>query len=296
MRPVDQTKFGVPEGNCFSACVASILHLPLGDVPPFCKYEDWWERLNAWLRTRGFYAMVLRYSDDMPPNGFHILSGKSPRGDFQHSVVARGIEIVHDPHPSRAGIETRADQIVILPIDHSEFVRHEIETLFIFDADATLRRCTVKNQPCPNREGEWESIPWAKERLAKIDWSRDGFAIVSNQAGISLGYLDRRTAMKMLNDLAVDMTGRYPRFGAIRICHHAPDAGCDCRKPKPKLLREVINTFDVTNSQVVYIGDLDSDLEAAKAAHISFRWIWEFCGKTHEEWTGYLAQANEKAQ
>ena len=33
------------------------------------------------------------------PVGYHILSGKSPRGEFLHSVVANGEDIVHDPHP-----------------------------------------------------------------------------------------------------------------------------------------------------------------------------------------------------
>ena len=32
MKPVDQTSFGFPGGNCFSACVASILELPIDDV------------------------------------------------------------------------------------------------------------------------------------------------------------------------------------------------------------------------------------------------------------------------
>jgi hypothetical protein len=122
MRPIDQTTFGMPEGNCFSACVASILHVPLSDVPTFCKHDDWWERFTAWLKERGFWALPLKYNEEFPPAGFHILSGKSPRGDFQHSVVAFGNEMIHDPHPSRAGIETRVDQILIIPIDHSEFI------------------------------------------------------------------------------------------------------------------------------------------------------------------------------
>jgi histidinol-phosphate phosphatase family protein len=297
MKPIDQTKFGMPEGNCFSACIASILHVQLSDVPAFCKYEDWWERFTVWLKERGLWAVPLKYNEEFPPAGFHILSGKSPRGDFQHSVVALGNDIVHDPHPSRVGIETRVDQILIIPIDHSEFVKigGSIDKLYIFDADATLRRCTVKNQPCPNKPGEWEIIPWAAERLAQIDWSTNGFGVVSNQAGVSFGYLSKEIAMQMLSKLASDLIGKHPRAGAIRICPHAPDKGCLCRKPQPKMLRDVIDAYDTVNSQTVFIGDLESDKTAAEAAHVSFQWIWDFCGKTHEEWTNYLALANELA-
>lgn len=294
MRPVDQTVFGVPDGNCFPACLASILHIPLNDIPSFCKYTDWWERFSQWLSYRGYYAIPITYNEESDIPGFHILSGKSPRGDFQHSVVAMGNDIVHDPHPSRAGIEDRMDRIVLVPIDHSEFVKleHTVNRLYIFDADGTLRRCNVKNQPCPNRHGEWELIPWAAERLRQIDWATNGFGIVSNQGGIALGYIDKQVAMQMLGQLAVELIGKHPRSGAIRICPHDPKENCRCRKPQPKLLRDVADVYDVPNSRILYVGDLESDKNAAEAAHIPFQWIWEFCGKTRDEWMSYLAISN----
>lgn len=288
MKPVDQTTFGMPNGNCLSACIASLLHLRIDDVPTFCKHDDWWERLTAWLKERGYYPMIVRHTDEWAPDGYHILSGKSPRGDFQHSVVARGTNVVHDPHPSRSGIETRQDIIVLVPRDHFEFVRQDIEMVYVFDADSTLRRCTIKGQPCPNRHGEWETIQWAKERLAQIDWRRNGFGIVSNQAGIALGFIDPTVCVEMLLELAVDVTGRWPLPNTIKICPHAPASNCECRKPKPQLLREVRDEFGVTNRQVVFVGDMESDRLSAEAARVQFQWVWDFCGKTKEEWIGML--------
>jgi hypothetical protein len=121
--PVDQTAFGEGVGNCFSACVASILHVPLADVPTFCIHDDWWERFLAWLWLRGLYAIGLKYNPEYELAGYHILSGKSPRGEFEHSVVARRDKIVHDPHPSRDGLRSFTDCIIILPMDHGEFTR-----------------------------------------------------------------------------------------------------------------------------------------------------------------------------
>lgn len=114
MKPVDQTTFGVPGGNCFSACVASLLHLSIDEVPYFMGAEDWFAYFEEWLQTRNHYPLCFhlhRYT----PRGLHILSGLSPRGP--HSVVARGTEIVHDPHPSRAGLLERGDAIVLIPLD-----------------------------------------------------------------------------------------------------------------------------------------------------------------------------------
>ena len=63
--------------------------------------------------------------------------------------------------------------------------------LFIFDADGTLRRCTVPGQPCPNQPGEWELLPNVVETLHHYDWRVRDYAIVSNQGGIGLGYRPR---------------------------------------------------------------------------------------------------------
>ncbi|WP_299008475.1 hypothetical protein [uncultured Caulobacter sp.] len=87
MRPVDQTTFGVPGGNCFSACVASLLSLPIDEVPYFMGADDWFAYFEDWLGSRGHYPLCFHVAQYTPP-GLHILSGRSPRGP--HSVVARG--------------------------------------------------------------------------------------------------------------------------------------------------------------------------------------------------------------
>lgn len=120
MIPADQTTFGFPGGNCFSACVASLLHLPLDDVPYFMDGDGWYERFQSWLAPHGCYALAFNLDAGWTPAGLHILSGKSPRdlnGGALHSVVARGKEIAHDPHPSRAGLLSRDDVVILIPLD-----------------------------------------------------------------------------------------------------------------------------------------------------------------------------------
>lgn len=130
MRPVDQTVFTVPGGNCFSACVATLLELELDDVPYFMGDEppdqpsEWFERFAGWLARFGFYPLYCALGGDnrWRPHGLHILSGLSPRAaelgeTWQHCVVARGTEIIHDPHPSRAGVLSHDDVVVLVPFD-----------------------------------------------------------------------------------------------------------------------------------------------------------------------------------
>ena len=127
MKPVDQTTFGFPGGNCFSACVASLLELPIDEVPYFMgdSLEDdggaWFERFLAWLKPRNLYAVCFKLGDSWRPAGLHILSGKSPRELANtralHSVVALGDEVLPDPHPSRAGVLSRDDTVILIPLD-----------------------------------------------------------------------------------------------------------------------------------------------------------------------------------
>ena len=130
MQAIDQTTFGEGLGNCFSACVASILEVSLEDVPFFGADELWWTRFSEWLEARNLYAVCLKHRAGRAPVGYHILSGKSPRGEFLHSVVAKGEDIVHDPHPSRANIQDRVDCIIIVPMDFGDHKR-ELEKVAI---------------------------------------------------------------------------------------------------------------------------------------------------------------------
>jgi len=108
MKPVIQTTFGVPEGNCFSACLASLLEIQIARVPLFTS-EDWQARLNEWLAQFGYFFMDTIFEGAGTPEyldkyaGFHIISGDGPRG-FPHAVVGYKGQMVHDPHPDGTGL------------------------------------------------------------------------------------------------------------------------------------------------------------------------------------------------
>ncbi len=122
MKPIDQTTFGKGKGNCFAACIASILEVGIDEVPNFvCEYKNWVGETLKWLNKRGFTGMFLTGSEEgvaFRPDCYHVVTGPSPRGDFLHAVVGRGDSLVHDPHPSREFFSKGkvADVFVIIPI------------------------------------------------------------------------------------------------------------------------------------------------------------------------------------
>ncbi len=149
--------------------------------------------------------------------------------------------------------------------------------LYIFDADGTLRRTTVEGLPCPNRPGEWELIPGVRERLAGIDWNEARFGVASNQGGVGVGYLSLAAARGLLEEMVVEALG-VPKAppGSIEICPHAPHLGCPCRKPKPLMLLRLMRRFGTRPGETLFVGDMDRDEGAARAAGTRFMWAHEF--------------------
>lgn len=115
--PVHQTTF-YPLGNCYAACIASILELPLEDVPDFFNVKEGEDRFDAgyagwarWLGERGYGIIrVLPMFDGVWLAPMHlkepwycIASGPSPRFPCAHAIVWGFSDDhggpVHDPHP-----------------------------------------------------------------------------------------------------------------------------------------------------------------------------------------------------
>ena len=160
--------------------------------------------------------------------------------------------------------------------------------LIIFDADGTLRYCTVEGQPCPNRAGEWKLYPDVIDKLAPFDWVHPGeefgvgYGIASNQGGVGVGYFPESTAMKLLEDTFREAFGFNPAEGTIEMCPHVPHSGCGCRKPDPALLNRLMELYGVSPENVLFVGDRDADRNAALNAGCDFQWASEFFDRDPE--------------
>lgn len=100
-------------GDCLRACVASLLGEPYDHVPHFAQHRSWWDYMRRWARGRGGdFACVpprghsIRWALINPePGTLYLGGGPSPRGPFRHVVLVDvDLALVHDPHPSGAGL------------------------------------------------------------------------------------------------------------------------------------------------------------------------------------------------
>lgn len=119
MIPTLQSRTG-PRGNCMSACIASLLELPIEAVPDFLMEPgdtsifDWSARLDQFLEPHGLYALHFSTRDPRAvfPGCLHVITGISPRGR-PHACVGQGRRVVWDPHPDQSGLESIDGFIVI---------------------------------------------------------------------------------------------------------------------------------------------------------------------------------------
>ena len=110
MKPVHQTKFGYPEGNCHAAALASVLEIPLGQIPEFGIDDDWYSHFARYMMAHHALQPIDLLIPDggahdlWVPQGYHLINGTSPRG-LLHSVVGFMGEMEFDPHPDNNGLE-----------------------------------------------------------------------------------------------------------------------------------------------------------------------------------------------
>lgn len=88
--------------SCMQASVATLLGLPLEEVPAFVDSDDWIDTFGRFFDDLGLEIVRHDYPGSLP-NSRCLVVG---RGNLQrHMVVADHRRIVWDPHPKRPGLQ-----------------------------------------------------------------------------------------------------------------------------------------------------------------------------------------------
>ena len=112
---------------------------------------------------------------------------------------------------------------------------------------------------------EWIPLPGSIEAIAQLSKAGWTVAVATNQSGIARGYYDIATLDAMHARLRTLVAEQGGEVGLVVYCPHGPDEGCDCRKPKPGMLKIISEHYKVPLAGIWFVGDSLGDLEAAKA-------------------------------
>jgi len=131
--------------------------------------------------------------------------------------------------------------------------------LIILDRDGVINHDSSEFIKSPQ---EWRPIDGSMEAIALLNQAGYVVVVATNQSGISRKLFD----MQILNAIHQKMHEAAQHVGAtidaVFFCPHAADVNCDCRKPKPGMLREIAKRYDIDLKNVPVVGDSLRDLQS----------------------------------
>ena len=92
--------------------------------------------------------------------------------------------------------------------------------------------------------------------------------IITNQSGIGRGYYTQEQYDILTQWLKQEFLKNHIFISEIYCCPHAPDDGCDCRKPKIGMINQASEILDIDYKNSWIIGDKDSDIQTGINANI----------------------------
>lgn len=116
------------------------------------------------------------------------------------------------------------------------------------------------------------------EKFKWIDGARDAIKfcnergiltiVVTNQSGIARGLYTAQEVEILHEFMQKSLLEVGAHIDAFYYCPHHPNFSgeCDCRKPKPGMILQACQEFNINPAQSILFGDSERDIEAAKAA------------------------------
>lgn len=119
-------------------------------------------------------------------------------------------------------------------------------------------------------------LPRSGEAVRRLNQAGVAAVVVTNQAGLARGYFTEEVLQAVNATLVERLKDEGAHLDGIYVCPHHPTEGpppyrfdCDCRKPKPGLLRRAAADHGLDLGRSTLVGDKGSDLAAARAAGVA---------------------------
>ncbi len=137
-----------------------------------------------------------------------------------------------------------------------------------------------------NHVSRYRVFPFAAEAIRTITEAGWLAILVTNQAGVARGYFAEEMIGRVHEVLTAELARGGARLDAIYYCPHHPSVGeppyrldCDCRKPRPGLLRRAAEEFDLDLADCWMVGDRYSDTELARNAGVRSAFVLSGYGR-----------------
>ena len=139
------------------------------------------------------------------------------------------------------------------------------QKLLFLDRDGTI----IIDKHYLHDPNEIELIPNVIQALTLFQKDNYLLYIITNQSGIGRGYFTEKDMHAVHERLDEIFKENGIKIEEYLFCPHAPDENCECRKPKPTLIDQVLKNHDYDASNSYMLGDKTVDREAGINAGIN---------------------------
>jgi len=140
-------------------------------------------------------------------------------------------------------------------------VRSGPPTAVFVDRDGTL----IRDTGYVASPADVELLPGAGEAIRRLNEAGIPVIVVTNQSGIGRGYFDVSAFHAVQARLLELLSEAGAAVDATYYCPHAPEEGCECRKPGVGLYRAAASELGVETAGALYVGDSARDVQPAGA-------------------------------
>jgi D-glycero-D-manno-heptose 1,7-bisphosphate phosphatase len=142
-----------------------------------------------------------------------------------------------------------------------------------------------------NHPSRYRVFPYSAEAVRLLNEAGWLAILVTNQAGVARGYFTEDLITSIHELLHQELKRVGARLDAVYYCAHHPSVGqppyrtaCDCRKPRPGLIRRAAEEFDIDLAESWMIGDRYSDIELARNAGVHSAFVLSGYGRGEWEY------------
>lgn len=126
-----------------------------------------------------------------------------------------------------------------------------------------------------HRIEDFAFVAGAIEALQALQASGYALVVITNQSGLARGLYSEADYLALTAHMEERLRASGVRLDAVEYCPHLAEApierfrvDCECRKPKPGMLKRAIAALDIDPAASFLVGDRLSDIEAGRRAGI----------------------------
>ena len=135
--------------------------------------------------------------------------------------------------------------------------------LALLDRDGVIN---VNTEPFVASCADWKPIPGSLDAIALLNRAGVLVAVCTNQSAVARRELCAVTLDRIHRRMSAALASHNGHVDLLLCCPHHRHSLCGCRKPAPGMLLRAMASFRVTPEDACFVGDSESDMEAAMRA------------------------------